>query len=267
MVRANETADDRRGDVHACKPRERATERSLSDDRPRARAILRARAPRSRTRPPFRTLAAADLPPRATEHLLPALLASRPLSSSPDEQSVRLPGPHLPHGPPSPAPVHGHRRRRPPREDEPAALAPLPLRPGGGEAPRGGGGEGRARGQGRTVRLQLHHPGHAVHGAPLRPPALLRQEETDGGSAVGQGDGDFVRPRGEGRGRAQDHGAHPVGPGRARVGSQPDALSLRPGRGSHHARARHARAALLPPPRGGQVRRRRARATLQGGSE
>ena len=49
----------------ACmQPRERATERSLSDDRsPRARDPPRARS-RSRTRPPVRTLAAADLPSR-----------------------------------------------------------------------------------------------------------------------------------------------------------------------------------------------------------
>ena len=76
MVRANEP---RTIAAATCEPRERATERSLSDDRSRARAILRARAPRSRTRPPFRTLAAADLPPRATEHLLPTLLAFVPL--------------------------------------------------------------------------------------------------------------------------------------------------------------------------------------------
>ena len=67
MVRANETADDRRGDVHACKPRERATERSLSDDRPRARAILRARARSPVSHAPARPDARGRGPPPARD--------------------------------------------------------------------------------------------------------------------------------------------------------------------------------------------------------
>ena len=68
---------------------------------------------------------------------------------------------------------------------------------------------------------------------------------------------DSERARSQGRGRAQDHGAHPLGARRTRLGSQPDALPLRIRRRLDHARARHARAALLSVERGGEVRRGR----------
>ena len=202
MVRANEPRTIAAATcMHANRDERRAVSRTIA---PRARSSARALVSHPPARP---DAAAADLPPPATEHLLPTLLASRP--SLPLQMS-KVFAYRTPSSAWSALAGSCTHDGVAPREDEPAALrrfrSALEAEKFRAEA--------AARGDprpGRTVRLNCITPGTPFM---ARPPTTCAStsEETDGGSAVGQGDGDPERPRGEGR-RAQDRGAHPVGPG------------------------------------------------------
>mmetsp|Transcript_6747 Transcript_6747/g.16596 ORF Transcript_6747/g.16596 Transcript_6747/m.16596 type:complete len:336 (-) Transcript_6747:2746-3753(-) len=175
--------------------------------------------------------------------------------------SVR--GPTRPCGPSPKAPAPRHRRRRPPREDEPAALEAIPLGAGGAGARRDGGGgarqprrAGRARPPPvrRALGFERHHPRYEIHDRPLRIRPILHPQAPRHGSGVEGSQGDIQRRLRARRGGAQDHvaRARPALPGgvQSQFGPRPARIGCR----SYHARARHARGALLHIAGGGFVR-------------